>query len=155
MNKTKKRKLLIIVILLILLLISSLYLLTFIRKTLRNVSKTQTEMKLPTDNIETKDDSYTELMGFGQLTITKNNPYINLINPKENDVYLSFDVFYKDELIYKSELIEPGMMEQVNIYEILDAGEHTLTYSIGSYNIKNKKAYWTGIQQNQDILINK
>jgi len=75
-----------------------------------------------------------------------------LINSSENNVYLSFDVLYKDESLYKTGLISPGQMEQYNIYNKLDAGQHTLTYSINVYDT-NENILWSGIQQEQEILI--
>ena len=99
------------------------------------------------------DDQYFELVGFGQLEISEGNPYINLINPSENSVYLSFDVIYKDESLYQSNLIEPGKMEQYDVYSSLDAGEHTITYSINVYDLVDKKLLWPGIQQEQELII--
>ena len=116
------------------------------------VSNKQLEAQNP--NLTHKaDDEYFELVGFGELEINDSNPYINLINPSKNQVYLSFDVIYNDEQLYSSNLIEPGKMEQYNIYECLDAGEHTLTYSINVYDINNKEPLWTGIQQEQELII--
>ena len=76
-------------------------------------------------------------------------------NLSDNEVYLSFDVFDNDELIYESKLIEPGNMEELDIYSRLNAGEHTLIYSISSYELETKAVLWSGIRQNQDIYINK
>lgn len=157
MKNTKK--LLVIVILLLLLIFGTI---SFILcnssskpTTNREISNTQQEASFPNANVSDSETAYTEIIGFGQLTLSKINPNINLINSEENDVYLSFDVFYNNELIYQSGLIEPGKMEQANIYELLDAGEYTLTYSIGSYDLKTKEVYWTGIQQKQEIIVNK
>lgn len=99
------------------------------------------------------ENEYFELVGFGQLEINNENPYLNLINPSENRVYLSFDVIYNDKSIYKTKLIEPGKMEQYDIYSCLNAGEHTITYSIDVYDYENKKPLWTGIQQEQEIIV--
>lgn len=93
-----------------------------------------------------------EIIGYGQLEIDKDYPNINLINSSENNVYLSFDVLYNDESLYKTGLISPGQMEQYNIYNKLDAGQHTLTYSINVYDT-NENILWSGIQQEQEILI--
>lgn len=93
-----------------------------------------------------------EIVGFGQLEIDKDNPNINLINSSDNSVYLSFDVLCNDEVLYKTNLISPGQMEQYDIYSKLDAGQHTLTYSIDVYDA-NENILWSGIQQEQMILI--
>lgn len=117
-----------------------------------DVSSKQLDAENP-NLTRSQDNDYFELVGFGQLEINNENPYINLINPSKNQVYLSFDVIYNDESIYSSNLIEPGKMEQYNIYECLDAGEHKVIYSINVYDIENKQPLWTGIQQEQELII--
>ena len=134
----------------------------FIVKTLKRtevscdlkVSENQKDIVLPTDK-ERQEEAYTELMGFGCLTLDKNDPFIYLINPSDNQVYLSFDVIYEDDILYSSDLIAPGKMEDFDVLNRLDAGEHTLTYSISSYDLEDKAILWSGVQQNQDILIRK
>lgn len=118
------------------------------------VSKSQISADSPklTSN---EDGEYFELMGFGQLEINEQYPNLNMINPSENKVYLSFDVIYNDNVLYSTELIEPGMMEQFDIYSCLDAGEHTITYSIDVYDIDNMDPLWNGIKQEQEIIIKK
>jgi len=99
------------------------------------------------------DDEYFELVGFGKLELNYTNQNLNLINPSENRVYLSFDVIYNDKTLYSTGLIEPGKMEQYNAYSGLDAGEHTILYSINVYDMENKNPLWTGIKQEQEIII--
>ena len=120
----------------------------------RNISTKTVEAKTP-NLTKTSDDEYFELMGFGQLEINENNQYLNLINPSENGVYLSFDVIYNNEVLYQTDLIEPGKMEQFNVYSCLDAGEHTITYSIDVYDIVDQSPLWSSIKQEQEILIKK
>lgn len=119
----------------------------------KEVSENQSEIDLDIDHH--KEEGYTEVMGFGCLDIDKDYPFIYLINPESNEVYLSFDVYKDEDMLYSSALIEPGMMEEFNIYECLNAGKHTLTYSIASYDMKNKALLWSGIKQKQDISITK
>ena len=118
------------------------------------VSDRQSDYINPLDNRK-QEDEYTELMGFGVLELDLNSPFIYLINPPDNEVYLSFDVLYEGQSLYKSDLIEPGKMEDFDAYSVLDAGEHTLTYLISSYDLQDKAVLWSGVQQNQDILIRK
>ncbi|MBR4470892.1 MAG: hypothetical protein IKS54_06250 [Erysipelotrichaceae bacterium] len=118
------------------------------------VSENQKDIVLPTDK-KNDEEEYTELMGFGRLDLSENEPFIYLINPSDNQVYLSFDVIYNGEILYQSDLIAPGKMEEFNVCSCLNAGEHTLTYSISSYDMNNKNILWSGVQQNQDILIRK
>ncbi|MBQ2584798.1 MAG: hypothetical protein II568_06435 [Erysipelotrichaceae bacterium] len=118
------------------------------------VSETQSDYVNPLDQ-QQDEETYTELMGFGCLDVDTNSPFIYLINPSDNEVYLSFDVLYEGRSLYKSDLIAPGKMEQFDICSVLDAGKHTLTYSISSYDLNDKKVLWAGVQQNQDVSIRK
>ncbi len=120
----------------------------------KEVSENQSEINLDIDHHQ-KEEGYTEVMGFGCLDIDKDYPFIYLINPEGNEVYLSFDIYKDEDMLYSSKLIDPGMMEEFNIYECLNAGKHTLTYMITSYDMKNKAVLWSGIKQKQDISITK
>lgn len=102
-----------------------------------------------------KEEAYTELVGYGLITIDEINPYIYLSNPEENNVYLSFIVSNDGDEIYETQLIQPGKMEKLDIYSCLNAGKHTLIYSINSYDLDSKELYWSGIKQEQEIIVNK
>jgi len=106
-------------------------------------------------NLASTKESYTEIVGYGLITLDLEHPFIYLINPKDNDVYLSFDVYCDDVLLHTGALISPGNMECFDIYSCLNAGKHTLIYKINSYDLNTKQTYWKGINQKQDIQINK
>lgn len=147
----------IILILFALVLFTSLKLLTNknnVNKPIANIglSTNQTNAENP-DLSSTSEQEYFELQGFGQLEINETNRNINLINPKGNKVYLSYKVLDGDNVLYETELIEPGKMIQFDIYSCLNAGEHTITYSIDVYDISTKVMLWSGIKQEQDLLI--
>ena len=156
-NKKKRNKRIIIIILLILLIIFSIFAVYLIfekNRNSQNLELSQNQMEASNPNLTNSvDDGYFELVGFGRLQLDENNQNLNLINPSENRVYLSFDVIYNDDVLYESDLIEPGKMEQYNAYGGLNAGEHTITYSINVYDIENKKPLWTGIKQKQEVII--
>ena len=159
-QEESKRKMIIMLMLLIITIMISFITYLLIRGDGQNiftsdkeVSQNQSEISLDIDHH--KGEGYTEVMGFGCLDIDKDYPFIYLINPEGNEVYLSFDVYKDEDMLYSSDLIEPGMMEEFNIYECLNAGKHTLTYSIASYDMKNKALLWSGIKQKQDISITK
>ncbi|MBQ0036649.1 MAG: hypothetical protein KBT35_07005 [Firmicutes bacterium] len=164
MEKKKLDKRLVTILVLLMIIIIELIILMFLRGrgvTISNgtsdktVSQNQCDIETvnmnPTENEGI--DEYTELVGYGQVSINKDNPYLYLQNPETNEVYLSFDVTYNDEVLYSSGLIEPGKMEKFDIYSSLDAGKHTLIYSISSYDLETKEKYWSGIKQEQEILI--
>lgn len=159
-QRQSKRKTIIILMLIIILIMIVFISYLLIKGNGRNVfisdkevSENQSEIDLDIDHH--KEEGYTEVMGFGCLDIDKDYPFIYLINPESNEVYLSFEVYKDEDMLYSSALIEPGMMEEFNIYECLNAGKHTLTYSIASYDMKNKSLLWSGIKQKQDISITK
>ena len=154
-NKNHRRFIIIIIVLILLITIGgiSLYKYKYSKsKNILEVSSNQLEAKEPNRNISV-DDGYFELVGFGQLEINKNNRNLNLINPSENSVYLSFDVIYNDNVLYQTKLIEPGKMEQYDAYSSLDAGKHTIIYSINVYDINDQTPLWKGIKQEQEIIV--
>jgi len=160
-NKRTKT-ILILLLILLLLIIGLLIYLYFIQqeaiKISVNVSENQQDINVPTrvrvlDS--DKDETYTEIMGYGMLDIDKDYPLVYLSNPTNNDVYIQYDVIYNDELIYSTGLIEPGKMETFNVYDCVDAGEHTLTYSVSTYDLKTMEIYWSGLQQIQKIYVRK
>ncbi|MDO4940921.1 MAG: hypothetical protein Q4E33_04435 [Erysipelotrichaceae bacterium] len=164
MEKKKLDKRLVTILVLLVIIIIELIILMFLRArgtiisngtSDKTVSQNQCDIEMV--NINPQDDEgideYTELVGYGQVSISKDYPYLYLQNPQDNEVYLSFDVTYNDEVLYSSDLIEPGKMEKFDIYSCLDAGKHTLIYSISSYDLDTKETYWSGIKQEQEILI--
>lgn len=162
-KKKKKMTILWLYVLILLIIIGLLFYLYFMKKRddVRielNVSDKQTALdtsaKFRVLNKE-EEDEYIELVGYGLLEIDKDYPYIYLENPSDNDAYLKFDVIYKGETLYSSDLVEPGHMETYNIYERLDAGQHTISYVISAYRMSTMKAYWTGVEQIQEIIIYK
>lgn len=159
MNTKEKRTntlviVLVIIIILILLLGIKACSISKGNKNILDISENQIEANDP-NLLSSSDNEYFEIVGYGQLEINENNKNINLINPSDNMVYLKFEVFNNDNLLHTTKLIQPGKMEQYDIYSILDAGKHTLTYSIDVVDIKTQSTTWSGIKQKQEILIKK
>lgn len=156
-NKKRRRYLIrIVIILLIIIILLSLYSCACNKKPNASLKVSQNQTRAINPNLShTSDDQYFELVGFGELQIDKDNPNIHLINPSSNSVYLSFDVIYNDTTLYSSDLIEPGNMEQFNIYSLLDAGSKTISYLINVYDVTDLEPLWTGIEQKQELLIKK
>lgn len=157
-KKTEEKKLkriVIIIIILILLIVIGGLIIIINSNNLSNVLEISNNQIEAANPIRTNsvDEEYFELVGFGQLELNDSNRNLNLINPSENSVYLSFDVIYNDDVLYQTKLIEPGKMEQYDVYSCLDAGKHTITYSINVYDIDDQKPLWKGIKQEQEIII--
>ena len=153
---------LIIILLLLFIIIAGLLLFIYYTRmnqkniiyTDKDISQNLREILDPTIR-NSDEDSYTEIMGFGEIYIDSYSPDIYLINPETNDVYLSFVVACEDEQLYESGLITPGKMDTFDVYSCLDAGKHNLVYSISSYDINTKALLWSGVNQNQEITIYK
>ena len=74
-----------------------------------------------------------EIPGYAEMHLNSGNKEIQLINPKDNTVY-----FVYTSLIYESQAIEPNKMISVNLYDLLDIGEHKLSFDISTYDIVTK-----------------
>ena len=114
------------------------------------VSQNQDDLAIPE---RTSNTEYTEYNGFGLITVDKDYPNVYLTNPEQNTVYMQFDVYEGNNLLYESALIEPGKMENLDVYSMLDAGDHTLTYSITTYDIDTRELCMEGVRQEQEITI--
>lgn len=114
------------------------------------VSQNQDDINIPQ---RTKNTEYTEYNGFGKITVDADYPNVYLTNPEANTVYMQFDVYEGDKLLYESGLIEPGKMENLDVYSMLDAGDHTLTYSITTYDIDTRELCMEGVRQEQDVNV--
>lgn len=159
----KKHNKLLIVLTCIILILSALVIFTSFKlfknknsfdEPVANIGLADNQTNAENPNLtSTNQQDYFELQGFGQLEINETNRNINLINPKGNKVYLSYKVLNGDNVLFETELIEPGKMIQFDIYSCLNAGEHTITYSIDVYDISTNAILWSGIKQEQDLLI--
>ena len=114
------------------------------------VSQNQDDIKIPQ---RTKNTEYTEYNGFGKITVDAEYPNVYLTNPEANTVYMQFDVYEGDKLLYESGLIEPGKMENLNVYDTLSAGDHSLTYSITTYDIDTRELCMEGVEQVQEVTV--
>ena len=80
-----------------------------------------------------------EIPGYAEMHLNSGNKEIQLINPKDNTVYFVYTI--KDDsgsLIYESQAIEPNKMISVNLYDLLDIGEHKLSFAISTYDTVTK-----------------
>jgi len=102
---------------------------------------------------EAKEVEFTEFFGYDSLDINKDNPTITLRNSSNNKVLLQYEVFNNDSSIFKSEMLKPGDITKVNVYELLDKGEHTLEYHISSYDQLTQGLLTSDIIQKQKIVI--
>jgi len=102
---------------------------------------------------EAKEIEFTEFFGYDSLEVNKDNPTITLRNSSNNKVLLKFEVYNNDKLIFTSEMLKPGEVTKVNVYDLLDKGEHTLEYHISSYDQLAQNLLTSDIIQKQKIVI--
>lgn len=105
-------------------------------------------------NQEEYDCDYTEIVGYGSITLNKQNQNIYFENVASNSVLLQFEVLDESgSSIHQTSLIAPGEKENLNAYELLTKGNHTLTYMISSYDINTNRLLMSGIEQIQELVI--
>ena len=162
--KKEKNRIIIITLAILLLLFLSITIYLVVKRnsasfitnyTDENASSKQVEINLKERVDSNEDEGFTEIVGYGEISLYPDYPFIYLVNPANNTVYLKFDVIYRDQVLYTSGLISPGMMESFNVVNVLGAGKHSLTYEISTYDLDTRERLMTGIKQNQDVYIKK
>lgn len=82
---------------------------------------------------------YVEYPGFASsYEINNEVRYLTLKNPENNNSYFIYSIFEDDETIYQSEAISPDYEVMVDLFEVLEAGQHELLIGIESYDIKSQ-----------------
>ena len=158
MELRKKTKNIIIIILMIIIIGLLMKLRTFNNHSQFSSEFTDLDVSSKQDIIhdikpKTEENEYTNFVGYGLLKLSKDYPNIYLVNEGNNTVYMQFDVYQDQNLIYSSALVEPGKMESVDVYHMLEAGEHDLIYLISTYDIKTKELCMTGVKQQQTVNV--
>lgn len=88
-----------------------------------------------------------EFVGYDELTVSKDNQIIELINPYNNSVYFKYSVYADDKLIYTTNLIPSGKSIKFNIYSALkeqgfssNDGKISLAFFIETYDAESQQA---------------
>ena len=79
-----------------------------------------------------------EIPGYSSMVVSKEQPYVNLINSNNNTVYLKYSILKDGTEIYQTDLIRPGQMVEFNAYEELGDGKYKLEFNISSYDIDSQ-----------------
>ena len=90
-------------------------------------------------NSEANSES-TQIPGYTDLYVSAENPEIQLINPEGNTVYFQYTISENDTTIFETKAIAPNKMVTCNLKELLPVGEHTLNFSISTYDIETEAA---------------
>lgn len=71
------------------------------------------------------------------LRVSRKKPYIKLINPPENDVYLKFSVYEGDNLLAETGDVLPGnSVEDIELFSKLSKGQHDLVVRVSSHDVE-------------------
>lgn len=80
-----------------------------------------------------------EIPGYAEMHLDSEHKEIQLINPEGNTVYFVYTIKDDtDNVVYESQAIEPNKMVSVNLYDLLEVGEHKLFFAISTYDIDTK-----------------
>jgi hypothetical protein len=90
--------------------------------------------------------------GFYDMTITEQNPELNLTNPEGNTVYLVYRISNGDDVIYESQAIPPGKMLTPDIRELLSPGSYSLTFDVMTYDTETQ-AECNGTSQTVNVTV--
>ena len=96
----------------------------------------QLEVEIPETDGEVH---YTVIKGLNDMTVTKDTPYIPLINAAESGRYMSFDVYEGNDLLGSTEVIPPGRQINFNVFEKLPAGDHEISVFHRTYDVDGEK----------------
>lgn len=109
------------------------------------------DLKKPVSK-KSKQDDMIDYVGHDQQLISKDSPYLLLINPSGNDVYFQYDVISEGKVIAETKLFKPNLMVKVDLYHNLPVGEHDITLKLRTYDLKTKEEC-SGINENFKVVI--
>lgn len=82
---------------------------------------------------------YIKIPGLQQVyTISSSKQELYLINPESNTVYFKYIISEGDSQIYESDYLQPNKMIKVNLYELLDSGEHSVSIKVLTKDIETQ-----------------
>ena len=81
-----------------------------------------------------------EIPGYSNQVVSKKNQEIALGNPNNNDVYFIYHIYQNDEEIYTTDLISPGRACSWNVYEQLNKGTYSLTFTVNTFDMETMDA---------------
>ena len=93
------------------------------------------------------DDEGIEIPGYSQVY----GPEIQLINPKNNDVYFAYKIYKDEALVYETKLISPNQVATFNSADVLGTGRHQVRFEINTYDLETNESY-NGATMNVEII---
>ena len=95
---------------------------------------------------------FTEIPGYGKITLTEEFPELELINPEGYTVYFVYTSTENAKIVDETGAIEPNKFVTVNLYELLSKGNHILEFSIGCFDLTTQ-AVCNGAIQEVEVVI--
>lgn len=86
-------------------------------------------------NKNRKTENSIKIPGFNNEILNELNQELYLQNPKDNDVYIQYNLKENNKIFYKTDFIEPGKMVKANIYKILSQGVHEVEINLSTKDI--------------------
>lgn len=92
---------------------------------------------VPSDDSVAGSSEDIEIVGYERITVTKENPYVQLINPTGNTVYFKYAIMSPDKqkVVMTTNLIPPGKYVQWNAREGLLPGEYDVPLLLSTYDL--------------------
>ena len=87
-----------------------------------------------------------EIPGYSNLLVTKDDPYIELINIDGDPVYLKYTISEGDTVLYESDYIKPNGAIQWDASG-LSVGTHNTTFQIDSVLIDGQTSGNSAVQE--------
>ena len=95
---------------------------------------------------------YSVVPVYTAVTVNEKNPCIELFNPKENDVYFSYQIRDMNTVLYEIEKVNPGKSVKVDLTEFFDTGYHRIQISASCFDMATKK-YISWCMQEIDVMV--
>lgn len=102
--------------------------------------------EMPTNPSSTPLQEEIEFVGYEKITVSEDNPIVELINPYGNTVFFKYSVYAENTLICTTDLIPQGKSIKWNAFQALKQagyssadGEIEITFYISTYDINTQQ----------------
>lgn len=112
-------------------------------------------IEIPEPYVDEYGSEMTEIIGYENVVLSAQEPYVYIVNAKNNTVYLKYDIYLNDRLLSSTDLIPPNKMVEVELFSKLDAGDYQLRYQIESYDLEDSEECLANVTQLVKISVDK
>lgn len=93
-----------------------------------------------------------DVPGYSRIEVSEDHRNLQLINPEGNTVYFAYTLSEDGVELYKTNAIMPGNSVIVDMYELLDVGEHQLKFTVSTFDMETEGAC-NGAVQNVTVVV--